>query len=171
MKKTTVFSSALIAGVLFASSAAMAAPHEQNNRLDVNMPKLEMRIDAGVQSGKLTPTEERQLRTELRQLGSAVRSAMRDHKVSKRERNSLESKETTLSQHITKLANNKAVVKQHGDHRQAPPKPDNGYKAPFEQGKDHNAPPKPDNGYKAPFEQGKSSNDHQQYQQMPHAQR
>ena len=108
MKTASIFSSALVASVLFASSAAMAAP--QHN---VNLPKLEMRIDAGVKSGKLTNVEERQLRTELLQLGKSIKAAMKNSQVSKWEYNSLENKETALSRHITSLANNKAVVKKH----------------------------------------------------------
>ena len=114
MKTVSIFSSALVASVLFASSAAMAAP-QHNNRVDVNLPKLEMRIDAGVKSGKLTNVEERQLRTELRQLGESIKAAMKNSQVSKWEYNSLENKETALSRHITSLANNKAVVKKHDD--------------------------------------------------------
>ena len=118
MKKINLFSSALIAGVLFASSAAMAAPQGHFQRVDVNIPRLDMRIDAGVKSGKLTRTEERQLRTELRRLGSAVKLAKNDHQVTRIERDKLERKEAALNRHITKLANNKAVVKKANKHKQ-----------------------------------------------------
>lgn len=148
MKMTSIFSGALVASVLFASSAAMAAPQPNHNRVDVNMPKLEMRIDAGVKSGKLTQGEERVLRTELRQLGASVKAALKDHKVTKRERASLEGKEAALSKHITKLANNKEVVKKYegkrddkrDEHRPAPAKPDQGKKVQFEQNNGHQAP-------------------------------
>ena len=114
MKTVSIFSSALVASVLFASSAAMAAP-QHHNRVDVNLPKLEMRIDAGVKSGKLTNVEERQLRTELLQLGKSIKAAMKNSQVSKWEYNSLENKETALSRHLPSLANNTAVVKKHDD--------------------------------------------------------
>lgn len=159
MKKITLFSSALMASVLFASSVAMAAPHEQHHRLDINVSKLDMRIEAGVKDGKLTPMEERELRTELRELSSAVKSAMTDHhKVTKSERFSLEAQETALDQHITKLANNRAVVKQDDRHEaQGRHHPEQGH---FEQNKGdrQEAPVRPDHAY-------------EQHQRMPHAQR
>jgi hypothetical protein len=113
MKKMTLFSNVLIAGALFASSAAMAAPHEQHlPGMNVHMQQLEMRIDAGVSSGKLTEGEERQVRSALHQLGASVKAALRDHKISKRERSRLAGKEAALNKLITKLSNNRAVVQQ-----------------------------------------------------------
>lgn len=130
MKTSSIFSGVLVAGVLFASTAALAAPQPFHNRVDVNIPQLEMRIDAGIKSGKLTPTEAHQLRTELRQLGTSVKTAMKDRKITKWERTSLESKEAALNRHITKLSNNKSVVSKH----------------PVKPGFDHRMPFKPDQG-------------------------
>ncbi|MGB3916392.1 hypothetical protein J9253_12045 [Thiothrix litoralis] len=141
MKATSIFSGALVASVLFASSAAMAAPQGNHNRIDVNIPKLDMRIDAGVKTGKLTSTEEHQLRTELRQLGVSIKAAMKDRQVSKWERNSLENKEAALNKHITKLTNNNVVVKkQDRDHKGSDKRDQN----------DHKAQSKFDNNQKAP---------------------
>lgn len=145
MKITSILSGTLVASVLFASSAAMAAPdrHAQPN---VNIPKLEMRIDAGVKSGQLTQGEERQLRGELRSLAFAVKAAMNDHKVTKRERANLEGKEAALGKHISKLATNKVFIKKHDDRRAPPPpmKPGSDNKKPIDQ---HNGHQQSDNGH------------------------
>ena len=154
MKKMTLFASALIAGTLFASSVAMAAPHEQHQRLDVNIAQLDTRIEAGVSSGKLTPSEERQARTALRALGASVKAALKDHKVTKRERASVAGQEIAVNKLITKLSNNKAVVKkdhrhdgkrdQRDQHQPAPVKSDKMQHGQFDQGKGHDkAPPMP----------------------------
>jgi hypothetical protein len=130
MKATSIFSGALVASVLFASSAAMAAPQGNHNRIDVNIPKLDMRIDAGVKTGKLTSTEEHQLRTELRQLRDSIKTAMKDREVSKWERRRLENKETALSKHIIQLTNNNVVVKQQErDHKGWDKRDDKDHKA------------------------------------------
>ncbi|QLQ31277.1 MAG: hypothetical protein HZT40_06300 [Candidatus Thiothrix singaporensis] len=70
------------------------------------------------------------MRTELRQLGTSVKTAMKDRKITKWERTSLESKEAALNRHITKLSNNKSVVSKH----------------PVKPGFDHRMPFKPDQG-------------------------
>ncbi len=153
----TLFSSALIAGALFTSSVAMAAPHAQHQRLDVNIAQLDMRIDAGVKSGKLTQSEERQVRNELRALGASVKAALKDHKVTKRERANVADQEVALNKLITKLSNNKVVVKkderhdgkrdqhdQRDQHQPAPVKSDKMQHGQFDQGRGHDkAPPMP----------------------------
>ena len=156
----TLFSSALIAGALFTSSVAMAAPHAQHQRLDVNIAQLDMRIDAGVKSGKLTQSEERQVRKELRTLGTSVKAALKDHKVTKRERANVADQEVALNKLITKLSNNKVVVKkderhdgkrdqhdqrdQRDQHQPAPVKSDKMQHGQFDQGRGHDkAPPMP----------------------------
>ncbi|MDD5391533.1 MAG: hypothetical protein PHE17_00805 [Thiothrix sp.] len=112
MKKTTLISTALVAGVLFASSAAMAAPFH-GGYTGVNVGKLEQRIDMGVRSGDLTRGEESQLRGELRRLVEAVRQAKRDHRVTAGERNRLDRQEASLNRHIFKLSNNRDVARRH----------------------------------------------------------
>jgi hypothetical protein len=112
VKKTTLISTALVAGVLFASSAAMAAPFH-GGYTGVNVGKLEQRIDMGVRSGDLTRGEESQLRGELRRLVEAVRQAKRDHRVTAGERNRLDRQEASLNRHIFKLSNNRDVARRH----------------------------------------------------------
>lgn len=120
MKIQTIFSGALVTAILFASSAAMAAPN--HNQLNVNTHKMEMRIDAGVKSGKLTPNESRQLRSELSKLKATIKAANKDHKITNWERNTVQAKEKALNKHITVLSNNKVVVKKQDKHHQAPAK-------------------------------------------------
>lgn len=115
MKKTTLFSSILVAGALFASSAAMAAPFN-GGYTGVNIGKLEQRIDMNVRSGALTRGEESQLRSELRRLVEAVRYAKRDHRVTASERNRLDRQESSLNRHIFKLSTNRDVARRN-DHR------------------------------------------------------
>lgn len=122
MKIQTIFSGALVTAVLFASSATLAAPHHEV--LKANTYKLEQRIDSGVKIGKLTPSETRQLRTELGKLKATVKAANKDHKITNWERKNAASKELALSKNITKLTNNRDVVKKHGNdkHKLTPAK-------------------------------------------------
>lgn len=126
MKKVTLITSGLIAGLLFATTSAMAAPHNNRGYTGVNTYQLERRIDAGVRSGKLVGWEARQLRSELFRLKSAVRNASRDHRMSRSERSRLERKEASLKRNISKLMNNREVARnsyRSNSHRSAAPAP------------------------------------------------
>lgn len=128
MKKTAIITGALMAAI-FASSAAMAdgprrpapqAPGHHNVApmfVNVNTKALDMRIDAGVRSGKLTKSEERTLRSQLRSLEASVKAAKKDRRITAWERSSLERKEANLKRNITKLMNNRDVVRNHNDRR------------------------------------------------------
>lgn len=110
MKKVALISTALVAGLLFSATSAMAAPH-RGGHAGVNTYQLERSIDAGVRSGKLVKWEERQLRSELYRLKRAVKNANRDRRVTRFERSSLERKEASLKYHISKLMNNREVAR------------------------------------------------------------
>ncbi len=129
MKKTALITGTLMAAI-FASSAAMAdaprrpappaAPGHHNVApmfVNVNTNALEKRIDAGAKSGKLTNSEERTLRKELRRLAAAVKAAKQDHRITAWERSNLERKEAQLKRNISKLMNNRAVENRHDNRR------------------------------------------------------
>lgn len=129
MKKTAFITGALMAAI-FASSAAMAdaprrptapvAPGHHNVApmfVNVNTNALERRIDAGAKSGKLTNSEERTLRKELRSLEASVKAAKKDRRITAWERSSLERKEAQLKRNITKLMNNRAVERRNDNRR------------------------------------------------------
>lgn len=110
MKLKALFSSLLVAGAVLGSSAAMASPgyHSTNT---INLGALAARIDSGVATGKLTRGEERTLRSELKSLRYFVKMALKDHRLSNKERNSLERKESNLKRNIYKLSNNRIVAR------------------------------------------------------------
>ena len=117
MQNKIIIASAMVASVLFASSA-MAAPgpdlrFAQHDRgyVGVNIGKADSRIDAGVRSGQLTQSEERQLRSELRALIDTIRTVTQDRKVTSKERALLERKEAQLHKNITTLSTNRQVAK------------------------------------------------------------
>lgn len=111
MKLQTLFSTLLVAGAVFGSSVAMAAPGHGNSANTINIAALDARIDSGVATGKLTRSEERVLRSELKSLRYSVKMALNDHRLSNKERNSLERKESNLKRNIYKLSNNRVVVR------------------------------------------------------------
>lgn len=112
MKTFTLISGTLLAGLLFASGAAMAEPMHRPGGFDgVNVVQLERSIDRGVRSGDLTRGEESTLRTSLRSLMHSVRLAKKDNRITPRERAGLERKESQLKRSIYQLSNNSDVVR------------------------------------------------------------
>lgn len=124
MKKVAIITGALMAAV-FASSVAMAdgprrpAPPAPGHHMTapqpmfvgVNTNMLDKRIDAGVKNGKLTKSEERQLRAQLKGLEASIKAAKKDRRITAWERTSLKNKETQLNRNIIKLVNNRDVVR------------------------------------------------------------
>ena len=133
MKNKIIIASAMVASVLFASSA-MATPgpdfrFAQHDRgyVGVNIGKADSRIDAGVRSGQLTQSEERQLRSELRALIDTIRTVTQDRKVTSKERALLDRKEAQLHKNITTLSTNRQVAKRF-DHDDRYSRYDNRYR-------------------------------------------
>ncbi|HPQ94706.1 MAG: hypothetical protein KDI44_13100 [Thiothrix sp.] len=131
MKPNTFFA-ALITATLFASSAAMAgnsshdskqydkskqqtshrvAPQPQHKKVVFSTAKLEQRIAHGVKTGSLTRTEHNTLNRELASLKATIKQVNRDRKVTTRERQQVEKKESRLSRLIQTLSSNRAVVR------------------------------------------------------------
>lgn len=108
MKLKTLVSSLLVAGAVLGSSAVMAAPSYHSS--PINVGALEARIDSGVATGKLTLGEEQVLRSELKSLRYSLKMALKDHRLSNRETNSLERQESKLKRHIHKLSTNRIVA-------------------------------------------------------------
>lgn len=116
MKLKALLSTVFIAGAVFGSSAALAAPsHHSSNT--INLGALEARIDSGAATGQLTRSEERVLRSELKNLRYSLKMALKDHRLSNKERNALERKESKLKRTISKLSNNRVLARgAHRDH-------------------------------------------------------
>ena len=122
MKAFTLISGTLLAGLLVASSAAMAEPIHRPGGFDgVNISKLEFSIERGVRSGDLTRGEEKTLRTSLRSLMNSVHLAKKDNRITASERAGLERKESQLKRSIYQLSNNRDVARRdnrnNNDHR------------------------------------------------------
>lgn len=118
MQLKALLSGLLVAGTILGSSAAMAAPGQGYASNPVNLGALEARIDSGVAMGKLTRGEERMLRSELKSLRYSLKIALKDHRLTNKERSSLEHKESRLKSSIYKLSNNRIVARgyQHNRH-------------------------------------------------------
>lgn len=118
MKLKALLSGLLVAGTILGSSAAMSAPGHGYASNSVNLGALAARIDSGVATGKLTRGEERMLRSELKSLRYSLKVALKDHRLTNKERSSLEHKESRLKRSIYKLSNNRILARgyQHDRH-------------------------------------------------------
>lgn len=109
MKLKALVSGLVVAAAVLGSSAAIASPSYHAS--PVNAGALDARIDSGVATGKLTRGEERVLRSELKSLRYSLKMALKDHRLTNKERNSLERKESNLKRSIYKLSNNRIVAR------------------------------------------------------------
>jgi septal ring factor EnvC (AmiA/AmiB activator) len=113
--KTSIITTGIVAGLLFASSGAMAASHGNNlNIKGVNVTQIEQTIKNGVRSGKLTTKESRTANAGLNSLKATIKAATKDRKITKREESQVQAKSTKLKQTINQLLNNKSVAKSAG---------------------------------------------------------
>jgi hypothetical protein len=110
MNIKALLSTLLVASAVLGSSSAMAYQGGYSNNT-INLGALEALIDSGVATGKLTRGEERVLRSELKNLRSTVRIALKDHRLSSKERNAIERKESKLKSNIYKLSNNRLTTR------------------------------------------------------------
>lgn len=110
--KTSIITTGIVAGLLFASSGAMAASHGKNlNIKGVNVAQIEQTIKSGVRSGKLTTKESRTATAGLNSLKATIKAVQKDRKITSWETKRVQTKSTKLKRTISQLLNNKTVAK------------------------------------------------------------
>ncbi|MEZ5537858.1 MAG: hypothetical protein R3F02_19820 [Thiolinea sp.] len=135
MKHSTLLTAGMIAGLFFASSAAMAGPHGDTQKIQpqkysvsksvhkkahkgysqdirgVNVAHFERMIANGAKQGRLTKSEVYTAKKGLNSLKATIRAVKSDRRVTNWEQNRVQQKAAQLSRQITRLLNNRAVVK------------------------------------------------------------
>jgi hypothetical protein len=134
MKHSILITTGMIAGLLFASSGAIAGPQGDSQKIypqkhsvsktankkagknqlnirGVNVAQIESRIQNGIKRGKLTPAETRTAKRGLNSLKATIKVVKSDRRVTKWEQERVQKKSAQLTRQINQLINNRVVVK------------------------------------------------------------
>lgn len=91
---------AFVFGLTFSAFAQNGASGTNTPRIDKRQVKQQQRIDKGVQSGQLTPTEQQRLENRENRIAQNEAAAKADGRVTKKERASLTREENRTSKAI-----------------------------------------------------------------------